>query len=75
MYLRKDHVDTSIPALRDLMNQNPLGILTTAIESDQYPLIQASHNPWVIDVDDPEDEQCLPRLRGHIARNNPKPKP
>ncbi|KAK4502702.1 hypothetical protein PRZ48_006128 [Zasmidium cellare] len=74
MFLREGHVEHSIPLLRKFIQQNPLGILTTAIESDDYPFIQSSHIPWVIDIDEPEDEKALPTLRGHIARKNPQSK-
>ncbi|KAF2164723.1 hypothetical protein M409DRAFT_25116 [Zasmidium cellare ATCC 36951] len=74
MFLREGHVEHSIPQLRKFIQQNPLGILTTAIESDDHPFIQSSHIPWVIDIPDPEDEKALPTLRGHIARKNPQSK-
>lgn len=74
MFLREGHVEHSIPLLRKFIQQNPLGILTTAIESDDHPLIQSSHIPWVIDIDDPQDEKALPTLRGHIGRKNPQSK-
>ena len=74
VYLRAAHVETSIPNLRQFIQENPLGILTTAISSPIYNLIQSSHIPWVIDIRDPSDENELPRLRGHIARANPQAK-
>ncbi|RYP70517.1 hypothetical protein DL769_004931 [Monosporascus sp. CRB-8-3] len=74
MYLRAIHADASIPALRQLIRTNPLGILTTAIASDHYPLIQSSHIPFVLDVEDEESETELGVLRGHLARQNPQVK-
>lgn len=74
MYLRAVHAETSIPALRQFIKENPLGILTTAIPSSIYHFIQSSHIPWVIDVNNPNSEDELPVLRGHIARQNPQAK-
>lgn len=74
MYLRAAHAETSIPALRHFIQDNPLGILTTAISSPIYNFIQSSHIPWVIDFSDPDSDTELPRLRGHIARANPQAK-
>lgn len=74
MYLRSVHAETSIPALRQFLKDNPLGIITTAIVSPVYNLIQASHIPWVVDVKDPASEDELPILRGHLARQNPQAK-
>jgi transcriptional regulator len=74
MYLRAAHVETSIPALRQLIRDYPLGILTTAIPSKTYPLIQSSHIPFLLDVSDEESETELGVLRGHMARMNPQSK-
>lgn len=74
MYLRAVHAETSIAALRQLIRDNPLGVLTTAIPSATYPLIQSTHIPWVLDVDDESNEEDLGRLRGHLARANPQSK-
>ncbi|KAK6515834.1 hypothetical protein TWF281_004425 [Arthrobotrys megalospora] len=75
MYLRGIHAEPRIRALLDFIRENPLGILTTAISSPSYPLIQSSHVPWVLDVisDDPE-APIKGRLRGHMARQNPQSK-
>ncbi|KAK2766314.1 hypothetical protein FQN54_007831 [Arachnomyces sp. PD_36] len=75
MYLRSVHAETHIPALQQFIHDNPLGILTTAISSPLYPLIQSSHLPFVIDVPETTDE--IPQngtLRGHIAKQNPQAK-
>ncbi|UNI24764.1 hypothetical protein JDV02_010488 [Purpureocillium takamizusanense] len=74
MYLRAVHADATLPMLRQLIRDNPLGILTTAIRSDSYPLIQSSHIPFILDVTDEADESELGILRGHLARQNPQSK-
>ncbi|PSN60924.1 hypothetical protein BS50DRAFT_639615 [Corynespora cassiicola Philippines] len=74
MYLRAAHAETSIPVLRQLIRDHPLGILTTAIPHPEYPLLQCSHIPWVLDVQDEGSETELGRLRGHMARANPQAK-
>lgn len=74
MHLRSVHKESSIPVLRQLIRDNPLGILTTAIRSDSYPLLQSTHIPFVLDVEDESSETELGRLRGHLARQNPQSK-
>ncbi|GJN74076.1 transcriptional protein [Purpureocillium lilacinum] len=74
MYLRGVHADATIPMLRQLIRDNPLGILTTAIRSKSYPTIQSSHIPFILDVKDDADESELGVLRGHLARQNPQSK-
>ena len=78
MYLRAAHAEGSIPLLREFIVKNPLGILTTGIasrgDSQERPFILSSHIPWVLDVKDPSDQNALPTLRGHIARQNPQAK-
>ncbi|OJZ91253.1 hypothetical protein ASPFODRAFT_125686 [Aspergillus luchuensis CBS 106.47] len=74
MYLRAIHAESHIPTLRQFIRDNPLGTLTTAIASTEYPLLQASHIPWVLDVADDSSECELGVLRGHIARQNPQAK-
>ncbi|KAH8819062.1 putative transcriptional regulator [Xylogone sp. PMI_703] len=74
MYLRAAHVEKSIPVLRQLIRDYPLGILTTAIQSTTYPLLQSSHIPFLLDVQDESSETELGRLRGHMARQNPQSK-
>ncbi|KAL2002787.1 hypothetical protein VTN02DRAFT_5946 [Thermoascus thermophilus] len=76
MYLRSVHAESSIPQLLQFIRDNPLGILTTAIRSSTYPLLQSSHIPWVLDVpeSDNPDEPVKARLRGHMARQNPQSK-
>lgn len=74
MYQRIDHAETSLPALRQLIRDNPLGLLTTAIPGDGFPLIQSSHIPFVLAVDDEASETELGRLQGHLAKANPQSK-
>ncbi|KAF2178717.1 putative transcriptional regulator [Zopfia rhizophila CBS 207.26] len=84
MYLRAAHAELRIPALLEFIRENPLGILTTAIHSPNFPLLQCSHIPWVLDtldasnLEDPgesnESQQIYGRLRGHMARANPHSK-
>jgi transcriptional regulator len=72
MYLREVHAEKSIPALQAFIQQNPLGIFTTALASPNFPLLQCTHIPWVYDID--VDNGSLGELRGHLARNNPHAK-
>ncbi|PWY93404.1 negative transcriptional regulator family protein [Aspergillus sclerotioniger CBS 115572] len=75
MYLRAIHAEANIPALHQLIRENPLGILTTAIKSPLYPLLQSSHIPFILDVPETTDG-TIPNgtLRGHMAKQNPQAK-
>ncbi|PYI06508.1 negative transcriptional regulator family protein [Aspergillus sclerotiicarbonarius CBS 121057] len=75
MYLRAVHAESHIPALQQLIRENPLGILTTAIKSSLYPLLQSSHIPFILDVPETKDG-TIPNgtLRGHMAKQNPQAK-
>jgi transcriptional regulator len=74
MYIRAAHDDATIPMLRQLIRDNPLGLLMTAIQSKSHPLMQSSHIPFVLDVEAEGDETELGVLRGHLARQNPQGK-
>lgn len=74
MYLRAVHADATMPMLRQLIRSNPLGIITTAISSEIYPLLQSSHIPFLLDVEDEFSETEQGVLRGHLARQNPQAK-
>jgi predicted FMN-binding regulatory protein PaiB len=75
MYLRAVHAEAQIQILQQLIRDNPLGILTTAIKSPQYPLIQSSHIPFVLDVPEtPDGSLSNGVLRGHMAKQNPQAK-
>ncbi|OAL40503.1 hypothetical protein AYO20_00239 [Fonsecaea nubica] len=49
MYLRAVHAETRLKPLIELIQNNPLGLLSTAISSDNFPLIQHTYIPWVLD--------------------------
>jgi transcriptional regulator len=73
MYLRPVHTDLHLPTLYKFIRNHPLGVLTTAIKSPDYPLLQSSHIPWVLDI--PDSSSSTPaKLRGHLARANPHAK-
>ncbi|KAK2591221.1 hypothetical protein QQS21_011086 [Conoideocrella luteorostrata] len=74
MYLRADHAESRLPALRSIIRSYPLGVLTTAIPSETQPFIQATHLPWLLDVQDESSDAELGVLRGHLARQNPHSK-
>jgi transcriptional regulator len=74
MYLREVHADAHVPTLRQFIRANSLGIFLTTIPSESYPLIQLTHIPWVLDVEDNASETDLGILRGHMARANPQSK-
>lgn len=74
MYLRAAHAEHHLPTLRSLIRANPLGIFTTAIDSPNFPFLQSSHIPWILDVQDEDSETELGVLRGHMARANPQAK-
>jgi len=86
MYLRAVHSTFHLPTLYDFIRRNALGLLTTTIASEEHPLIQASHIPWIIDEpnysnDGDEDASAreakglpLGVLRGHFSRANPQAK-
>ncbi|KAA8648096.1 hypothetical protein EYZ11_006163 [Aspergillus tanneri] len=73
MYLRGVHAESNIPTLHSFIENNPLGIFTTAIPSSTYPFIQSSHIPWVLDVSESSNDSPGV-LRGHIAKQNPQAK-
>lgn len=74
MYIRADHGETDLRVLRQLVRENPLGLFTTAIASPSFPLIQSSHIPFILDVEDESSETELGQLRAHMARANPQAK-
>ncbi|KAL3491765.1 hypothetical protein BJX62DRAFT_117013 [Aspergillus germanicus] len=75
MYLRAVHAEAQIQILQQLIRDNSLGILTTAIKSPHYPLIQSSHIPFVLDVPEtPDGGLSNGVLRGHMAKQNPQAK-
>jgi transcriptional regulator len=74
MYLRAVHAEFDVRLLRQFIKENPLGILITGLESPNFPTLQCTHIPWVLDVNDDSSETELGRLRGHLARANPHSK-
>ncbi|KAG8673352.1 hypothetical protein FPOAC2_06795 [Fusarium poae] len=74
MYIKGPHAEPELPVLRKLIQDNPLGLLTTAIPSPNHPFLQSTHIPFVLDIDGEEDETKLGKLRGHLARVNPQSK-
>lgn len=73
MYLPPQNAEFRLPELHSFIEQNPLGILTTAIRNPSFPFLQSSHIPWIIDPpESTSTEKGL--LRGHIARQNPQAK-
>lgn len=76
MYLRAIHADADVRTLRDIIRKHPLGIFTTATPSasKSYPLIQCTHIPFLLDLQDETSETELGVLRGHMARANPHSK-
>lgn len=74
MYLRPVHTDLHFPTLHQFIRQYPLGLLTTAIPSPNFPLLQTSHIPWVLDLKDEDSLEECGVLRGHAARQNPQVK-
>jgi transcriptional regulator len=74
MYLRAIHAEFDIPVLRNFIRDNPLGILITALQSPNFPTLQCTHIPWILDVTDENSKTELGILRGHLAKANPHSK-
>ena len=74
MYIRGTHQEADLRVLRRLIHENPLGMLTTGIQSQTHPFLQTSHIPFLLDVADPSSTTETGRLRGHLARVNPQSK-
>jgi transcriptional regulator len=74
MHLRADHAEYNTPVLLKFIRDNPLGILITALQSPEFPVIQCSHIPWVLDIDDENSGPEVGKLRGHMAKQNAQAK-
>lgn len=74
MYLRAAHADFDTVELLDFVRANPFGLIITALQSPNFPVIQCTHIPWVLDTDDENIETEFGRLRGHMAKQNPHSK-
>jgi transcriptional regulator len=72
MYLRPIHAEHDIPTLRHLITETKLGILVTAVPSSGNPLLQSTHIPWTLHLDDPSSTTEYGTLRGHMAKQNPQ---
>ncbi|KAI1318465.1 transcriptional regulator PAI 2-type [Xylariaceae sp. FL0255] len=74
MYLRAVHAEFNTSALQHFIKENPLGVLITAFRFADYPTIQCTHIPWVLDIPEASEDDKLGTLRGHLARANPHSK-
>ncbi|KAJ5904850.1 transcriptional regulator [Penicillium subrubescens] len=75
MYQRDLYTEPSLQLLFEFIRENPLGLITTAIPSSCYPLLQSSHIPWALNVHSHDVEAPVKgTLRGHMARQNPQSK-
>jgi transcriptional regulator len=74
MYIRAEHAERDLPALREFVHAYPLGTLTTAIDCAGIDTLQSTHIPWVLSASDDDDESSNDILRGHMARANPQSK-
>lgn len=74
MYLRAAHAELNIPSLHKFIRENPLGIIISSLQSPNFPTLQCSHIPWVLDVTDENSDTDLGKLRGHLAKPNPQSK-
>ncbi|RMJ18355.1 hypothetical protein BHE90_002188 [Fusarium euwallaceae] len=76
MYIRDIHAEKVLRVLRPLVRENPLGLFTTIISSPSgsFPLLQTSHIPFILDIEDELSETELGTLRGHLASTNPQSK-
>lgn len=80
MHLAPSHAVLDVPTLHAFIKQHPLGLITTSLPSEDYPTLQSSHIPWVLDSeastppenDESKSSQSLGVLRGHIAFKNPQ---
>ncbi|KAJ5176372.1 uncharacterized protein N7482_002249 [Penicillium canariense] len=51
MHLRPDHAVRDLPTLHAFIRAHPLGVITTSLPSDNFPTLQCSHIPWVLDTE------------------------
>lgn len=80
MHLAPSHAVLDLPTLHAFIKQHPLGLITTSLPSEDYPTLQSSHIPWVLDSETsapPENDEIksppsLGVLRGHIYSKNPQ---
>ncbi|RSM09632.1 hypothetical protein CEP52_003957 [Fusarium oligoseptatum] len=76
MYIRDIHAEKDLRVLRRLVRENPPGLFTTVISSPSgfFPLLQTSHIPFILDIEDESSESELGTLRGHLGGENPQSK-
>ncbi|KAH8198644.1 hypothetical protein TruAng_007185 [Truncatella angustata] len=74
MHLLSHNAEHKLDVLHQFIRANLLGVVTTAIRCPPFPLLQASHIPWVIDIVEEDVGSLYGRLRGHMARQNPQAK-
>lgn len=67
-------MESNIPLLRQFLKDNPLGLLITGLTSSNFPTLQCSHIPWLLDIEDDASDTELRSVRGHMARQNPHSK-
>ncbi|KAF4549838.1 Hypothetical protein D9617_20g028940 [Elsinoe fawcettii] len=72
MHIPSYNSETDPTKLAEFIRANALGLLITDVESQEHPLLQASHLPWVLKVGDDETDTSKWRLQGHLARANPQ---
>ncbi|KAJ5709304.1 transcriptional regulator [Penicillium malachiteum] len=73
MFLPSVHAETDTDVLLQFIRENPLGILITGLKSSEQDFLQCTHVPWVLDVPE-KSEDSNPRIRAHIAKQNPQVK-
>ncbi|KAJ5103598.1 hypothetical protein N7532_004127 [Penicillium argentinense] len=73
MFLPSVHAETDKEVLLQFIKENPLGILITGQNSSQVDFLQCTHVPCVLDLPE-EYGGAEPRLRAHIAKQNPQVK-
>ena len=73
MFLPSVHAETDKEVLLQFIKENPLGLLITGQNSTQVDFLQCTHVPCVLDLPE-EYGGAEPRLRAHIAKQNPQVK-
>jgi hypothetical protein len=72
MHLRPDHAVRDVPTLHAFIEQHPLGVLTTSLPSEDHPILQCSHIPWVLDSEtSPESDLASQSNQTHNENTAP----
>ncbi|KAE8403631.1 putative FMN-binding domain-containing protein [Aspergillus pseudonomiae] len=75
MFLPSVHAESDTDVLFQFIQENPLGILITGINSSTQDFLQCTHVPFVLDIPGTGDNiSATPQLRAHIAKQNPQAK-